>query len=59
MGQLCALMVLWTTRGELAAKAGAGAIGAGELENPFTFKLPGLGRVIPKEGSSELEPLNQ
>ena len=26
---------------------------------PVTFKLPGLGGVIPKEGSSELEPLNQ
>ena len=26
---------------------------------PVTFKLPGLSRVIPKEGSSEFEPLNQ
>ena len=26
---------------------------------PIAFTLPGLGRVIPKEGSSESEPLNQ
>ena len=43
----------------LLVEAGAGAIDAVELEKPVTFRLPGLGRVIPKEGSSESEPLNQ
>ena len=32
-GLLCALIVPRTTRDELDAKAGAGAIGAGELES--------------------------
>ena len=57
-GLLCALIVPDHSM-NLLPKLEQVQLAPVKLEKLFTFKLPGLSRVIPKEGSSESEPLNQ